>query len=466
MRANDLAPIAVPNDGGSEMSRSSERLTAWRTIFRLALPLMIAEAIDFLVLLGIVRIMGLMGGAALYVRALYQPIDYLLIALALAFSVSNQVSAAISRGMGGGQDVLASACSTARVWIGGGLVLCTVLAFAAPALADLLQTQSAARAVFVDFLRWTAFAGLLTIGPALTASCLRGYGLVRGALVVTMSASLTNIGGVAVLGLGFRIGIAAIPISLVLSSLVGLAVGLLMLRRTELWQPSAIRAWRPDVLDRLRRIGVPVAASVVVLAVYNFAILNVLGQFGSAPVAGFSIALAAQNLIFLPAFMLGTATAIVLNQQRGAGELRLVRRTLRSGLEMAAAVYLVIAVAVRLLGGVYAHLMSSDPAVAHQTASYLTIVGLTYVVQGPVLTSLTVMEHTEGGVLAIILNIIYFALVVVATHVVTANDYTVTAFYWTVALCNPIGVVVPIVATGYIRKLSPATPAALQSAHA
>ncbi|WP_051783922.1 MATE family efflux transporter [Lentzea aerocolonigenes] len=419
---------------------------------------MAAEAVEFLVFLGIVAIMGLMGGDALYVRALYQPIDYVLIALGVAFAVSNQVSAAISRGMGREQDVLAAAVSIARVWLCGGLVVCTALAFAAPAMADLLRIEPAARAGFVGFLRWTVFAGLLTIGPALAASSLRGAGMVRRALVVTMSAALTNIGGVALLGLVFRIGIAAIPISLALSSLIGLAAGLLILRRTELWRPSAFRSWRPEVLGHLRRIGAPVAASFLLIALYNLAVLQVLRPFGPDPIAGFSVALAAQNLIFLPGTMLGAATAIMINQQRGAGESHLIRHTLRSGLEIATSLYLVVAVAVWLLGGVYADVMNSNPAIAHHTAAYLTTIGLTYVVQGPVLAALTVMEHTGGGFLAIVLNIIYFALIVVTAHVVTSFVPSATAFYNTVAWCNLIGVTVPIVAIRYIRKLSRPAP--------
>ncbi|WP_328603265.1 MATE family efflux transporter [Amycolatopsis sp. NBC_00345] len=436
----------------------SEKLTGklrlWALVGKPAAALALAELTDVLVLLGIVRIMGAMGGSALYVRSLYQPVDLSMIAVTGAFAISNQVSAAISRGRKRPGDVFAAAGSLARVWLVSGALLCLALSVAAPGLADLAHVETLQREDFISFLRWTLSAGLLGFGPALTASCLRGYGHTRGAIIVTMSASLINIGGVAVLGLVARIGIAAIPIASATASVAGLAIGLIVLRRTELWHPASVRVWQADVLRHLRRIGIPVAGSVLLVAVYNMAMLTTISSFGPDAVAGFSVAAAAQNLLFLPGMMLGAATAILINQQRGAGEHAQMGRTLRSGLELGTCAYVVVAVAVWLAGGSYAHLMNSEAGIAHQTAAFLTTVGLTYAVQGPVLLSLTVMEHTEGGRLAVVLNVVYFALVVVIARLATDQLGDVSAVYGTVAVCNLIGVVIPAIAVRHVRRLS------------
>ncbi|MFI7231458.1 hypothetical protein ACIBO5_50360 [Nonomuraea angiospora] len=61
------------------------------------------------------------------------------------------------------------------------------------------------------------------------------------------------------------------------------------------------------------------------------------------------------------------------------------------------------------------------------------------------------MEETGGGFVAIVLNAIYFALIVAvsaaAAHAVSSAD----SFYAAVAYCN---LTVPLIAIRHIRKLS------------
>jgi Na+-driven multidrug efflux pump len=244
----------------------------------------------------------------------------------------------------------------------------------------------------------------------------------------------------------------------VAAALTGLAVGAAMLRRTELWQPRAARTWRPDAVAGLRRIGLPIAASFLLIAGYNFAVIGVLGQYGSEAVAGFTVAASLQNFVMLPATVLGTVTAIAINQQRGAGEWHRIPASLRGGLEVAVALYAVLALLVWSLAGPVARLLSADHGVATSATGYLGAVALTFVVQGPVLASLTVMEETGGGTRAIVLNSVYFALIVVAGALAAHAAGNADAFYRAVALCNLIGVTVPVVAVRYVRRMALSGP--------
>lgn len=432
----------------------------WRSIGGIAVPLVVAESADFLVQLGIVAIMGRIGDDVLYLRSLYQPIGLLLVALSVAFAVSNQVTAAVSKGAGRPGDVLASAGSLARVWLLGFVAVTVILGVAAPWIAAAIGTQTRLIGSYAWFLRWTGAAALVEIGPALLASCLRGYGYVARATTIVLGTAAVRIGCVAGLGLGTRIGVFAVPIGDAVAGLAGLAVGVVLMRRTELWHPVGLRTWRPEVLGRLRTVGAPVAATFLIISAYNFAVLDLLGRFGEWAVAGFSVASALQNLVLLPGTMLGTATAIVVNQRRGAGEYRRVGTALRGGLTLATAVYAVIAVLVWALAQPVATVLTGDPRVASEAAGYLGAIGLTFFVQGPVLAVLTVMEHTGGGYTAVGLNTIYFALIVVAGVLVVGSSHGSAGFYHVIGICNLIGVSVPFAALRHLRRLSSGTNAA------
>ena len=101
-----------------------------------------------------------------------------------------------------------------------------------------------------------------------------------------------------------------------------------------------------------------------------------------------------------------------------------------------------------------ARLISGDAGVAAAAGSYLGAVALTFAVQGPVLTSLTVMEETGGGFRAIVLNVIYFGLIVAVSSAAARAAGSAEGFYAAVAWCNLIGVSVPLIAVRHIRKLS------------
>ncbi|TYB57380.1 MATE family efflux transporter [Nonomuraea sp. PA05] len=387
-------------------------------------------------------------------RSLYQPVSLIVLALTVGFAVCGQVAAAISKGAGRPQDVMSNVASLARVWLGLGAALFLVLAVAAPSLPGLLHVDAALRDTFASFLRWTSAAGLLAVGAELCAAGLRGYGYVRHATVLVIWTAGVRIGLVAGLGLGAGSGIAAVPIAEAAAGLTGLAMGLALLRRTELWHPPAARIWRREVFTDLRRIGVPIALSFFVLAAYNFAVIGVLGSYGENAVAGFTVASTLQNIVLLPGMVLGTATAITINQQRGAGEWRRVRASMRGGIEVTVVTYVVIAALVWALHDPLARLMGGDAGVAAAAGGYLGAVALTYTVQGPVLAALTVMEETGGGFLAIVLNAVYFGLIVAVGAVAAHAAGSADGFYAAVAYCNLIGVTVPIIAVRHVRRLS------------
>ncbi|WP_196224002.1 MATE family efflux transporter [[Actinomadura] parvosata] len=431
-----------------------KRSGVWRAISGLAVPLFVAESLNFAAQLGIVAILGRMGGEAIYVRALYQPVSLIVLALSVGFAVCNQVAAAISKGAGRPQDVLSNAASLARVWLGLGAALCLVLAVAAPFLLGLLHVDAGLRDTVASFLRWTSAAGLLAVGAELCASSLRGYGYVRQATLLVICTAGVRIGVVAGLGLGAGVGIAAVPVAEAAAGVIGLAMGVVLLRRTELWHPAAVRVWRREVVTDLRRIGVPIAMSFLVLSAYNFAVIAVLGKYGQNAVAGFTVVSTLQGLVLLPGMVLGTATAITINQQRGAGAWGRIRASMRGGIEVTVATYVVIAVLVWSLHDVVARLIGGDAGVAVEAGNYLGAVALTYAVQGPVLASLTVMEETGGGFRAIVLNAIYFGLIVATGAAAAHATGRADGFYAAVACCNLIGVTVPFVAVRHVRQLS------------
>ncbi|WP_199749111.1 MATE family efflux transporter [Amycolatopsis sp. WAC 01376] len=431
-----------------------DRRSIRAALARLAVPMVLAEVIGLLVVVGVQALLGRMDGDALYVRALYMPVASLFLALFIAFDISNQVAAAINRGRGRPQDVVPMALSFSRMWLAFISVLIVVLALVAPLLADALLVPPSSHDHFVSFVRWMALAELTYVGVVLCASSLRGFGHARHSAAVMLVGAGVQFGGVWALGIGAGMGASSVPLSIALSSVVGLTLGLFFLRRTGLWRPGQPKPWQPDAVRHLRQVGLPVATTQVILFGSNLVLLRVLGVFDPTVVSAYSGASSLQILVLMPGIVLGSATAIVLNQQRGAGKAERLPGTLRAGLEIAIGTYVVLGVAVWAASGPLGSLMSDVPEVSHQTALYLGTIGLTYVLQGPVLSSLNIMEQIGSGLVAVLLNIFYYVVIVVASALVVAAVHDPVAFYRTVALANLAGVTVVVAAVVVVRRVS------------
>jgi Na+-driven multidrug efflux pump len=429
--------------------------TTHRRILSLALPMMAAEIVGVLVPIGVMVLMGRMvGDEALYVRSLFVPMENLFIAVQAAFGITTQVVAALNRGEGRREDVMSTVASMARTWLVVGLVTCVLFFASAAALAGLLGVTDAARDDFMAFLRWMSLAHLTLLGPMLAAAALRGYGHARAGALVTLTSAGVELGGVALLGLGFGWGIAGVPVAVGAAGLVGTVLGLVMLRRTGLWRPGDSLAWQPGTFGHLGQVGVPVAATYVVIFGSTLALEWVLSPFGDKVISGFAGASVLQVLVIMPGIVLGSAIAIVMNEQRGAGRRTLFAGTLKGGLQIAVGLYTVVALAAWLGRDVLAHLITGNPEIAAETSAYLTVVGPTYLFMGLVLTSLTLLEQIGGGPLALTLNAGYFVGIVVVGGWFARSMGESAGLYRTIAAFNLGGLVAVAITILFVRRLS------------
>ncbi|WP_433331300.1 MATE family efflux transporter [Spirillospora sp. CA-294931] len=425
------------------------------SIVRLARPMTLGGVVGVFVPITVLAMVSRMGINDLSIRALYMPMAFLFLAIQMAFDVSNQAAAALCRGRDRIAEIPAMALSMAGIWAVTGLALSAVLLGAAPLLADLLQVEPGVRGGFVSFLRWMSVANIALLGPVLSASSLRGVGRAGAAASITLSNAAIEIGGVAALGYGTPLGVMAVPVATVAAGVSGTVLGLFHLRRAGVWAPVG---WRPEAARRLLSVGVPVGVSYVLIFATNLALLWVLGPFGPKVRNGFSTAATVQSLVIIPAIALGSATAIVMNQQRGAGRQAWLAATMRAGLRVAALVYVVLALVAWLGRDLIGLLMAGDSRTADETGRYLVVVGLTYVSFGLVLMSLTAIEQIGGGPLVIALNTVYSAGVIgIGGWLARAWDDP-GALYWTIAVCNVGGVLAVLAAARFVRRLSRAEP--------
>ncbi|RFU41888.1 MATE family efflux transporter [Actinomadura logoneensis] len=418
--------------------------------------MMLAGTAGVLVPTVVLALVSRLGADELTIRALYTPLAFLFLALQMAFDLSNQAGAAFHFGRGTDRYVPSHAVSLLGIWVGLAVAICVLVAAAAPVLTGVLHVEPAVGPRFEAFLRWMAIAHLALPGSVLAASCLRGTGRPRAAASITVTNAVVEIGAVAALGPGSGLGIMAVPVATALAGLSGTVLGLVHLRRAGLWGRPL--GWRPDAIGRLVSVGLPVGASYLVLFAMNLALLWVLGPFGRDVRDGFAVGAVVQSLVVIPAIALGSATAIVMNQQRGAGKLPWLEDTLRAGLQVAFVMYAVLAPAVWLGREVLGVLLAGDTRVAEEGVRFLGVVAPTYLVFGMVLVAVTAIEQIGGGALVLGMNAAYTVGIVGLGGLLARWLDAPGALYTTIALFNLAGIGGVALTLRFVRGLSRGRP--------
>lgn len=425
----------------------------YRDIARLAAPIAFASAFALFAQWIIVVIIGRFGPEALYLRTLYLPLTFVFSAFHAGIDVSTQVAVArfkAAEPSGRGLSVVVRGTAAAGFFVMAGFAV--LLAALAVPLAHALGAQPQAVAPFAAFVRFMCLAMVLEVPWLVLAGALRGWGRAGAASIASMTVMVLQTVAVYLLGGPGGLGVTAVPWSIVVAAVLGLALTAILVRRNGLSSLLTGRdiegAERFAVALRsgfgvLRSIGVPIGGTFLLLFLLNGAQLRLLNRFGDAVVSGYGIGNATQTMVIVPAVGLGTAVAITVNQGGGVAAAN-VRGAMRRGLVIGASVYAPIGLLLWLGSGLIARFAAGSAPVAAAASSYLRYVGPTLACVGLMLVLLTVLEQIGAGFTAMTFNALYFALSVSCAGWVAAGSADPTPFFATLAVVN-VGALLAVV---------------------
>ncbi|WP_034263657.1 MATE family efflux transporter [Actinospica robiniae] len=436
----------------------------YREIAALAAPIAFASGFALFAQWVIVVVIGRFGTQALYLRTLYLPLTFIFSAFHAGIDVSTQVAVARAKandpGGRGLSVVVRGTAAAGFVVMAGFSVLLAV--FAVP-LAEALGAQPQSVGPFAAFVRFMCLAMVLEVPWLVLAGALRGWGRAGAASTASMTVMVLQTVTVYLLGGPGGLGVTAVPWSIVVAAVLGLALTAILVRRNglgvlltgrETEGPERFTGALRSGFGVLRSIGVPIGGTFLLLSLLNSAQLRLLKRFGDATVSGFGIGNATQTMVIVPAVGLGTAIAITVNQGGGVAAAD-VRGVIRRGLVIGASVYVPIGLLLWLGSGTIARFAAGTAPVAAAASSYLRYVGPTLACVGLMLVLLTVLEQIGAGFTAMTFNAVYFALSVGCAAWVAAGADEPTPFFATLAVANVAALlaIVPVI-RHRIRRLT------------
>ena len=217
------------------------------------------------------------------------------------------------------------------------------------------------------------FLGLFSVSAYnLGASFLRAMGDSNSPLRAMLVASVINIGLDILFVAYFQWGIAGAAFATIISQTISALYCFVVLRKMEI---MALKKQDFDGVDapdgRLLRLGFPMAAQNVIIAIGGLCVQYVINGFGSLYVAGFTATNKMYGILELAALAYGFAMTTYVGQNLGAGKIQRIKDGVKSGSWMALLTSGVITVLMFVFGRqILSLFISGDPS---ETAQVLKV---------------------------------------------------------------------------------------------
>jgi Na+-driven multidrug efflux pump len=352
--------------------------------------------------------LGHLGGEALYIRAVYTPVSFLVLAVTEGAAVASQVSAGIAT-RNERRDVLRPLSTYTAV--SSGLLLLATVTFAAgqSVIFSVLGVDAADRHGAVTFVVAMCLASVVGLVPGMAGAMLRGMGRPGASSLLSAGSVALTIAAMIVCHAAAGLGMLAVPAGTAIAAAATSAASAVLLRG-QLKHIPGVGLSRNDLRDLLT-FGAPVSATFLMLSVVSSGYLRVLRNAGAVGVAGFNLGQNANSFFMVVAVAIGSGVAVAANLRQGEDRQPVLEAGLATTVQLALPAYAAIGTLAYLLRDPLAALLTSDKAVAVVGASYLMWMGPTFTVYGGTFALLTYLEQVGRASAAATLNAIYFAVI-------------------------------------------------------
>lgn len=383
-----------------------------KTLVRLGLPMVFGMTAIMLFNVVDTLYVGRLGAIELAAMSFTFPVVYMLMHIGVGLGVG--VTSAISRAIGEGDHDRVRRLTTDGLILAHTTVVILAVAgwFSIDPLFRALGASDEMIPLIRTYMRWVYVGvGFLMI-PIAGNSAIRATGDTKTPAIIMMVAGVVNIilDPLLIFGPGPfpRLGLEGAAIATVISWTVTLFASLWILgRRLKMLDrsiPQLGAMWRS--WKEILYVGIPAAASQVLVPVAVGIITRMVSSFGPTAVAAFGVGTRIEALSLIGVFSLSAALAPFVGQNYGARKRERLRASIRF-CAVASVVYGALTIAVlAIVARPLAALFSSQEDVIGTTVTYLRIMPLGYMFHGFTLMVMSTLNAVNRPLRAAALNAI------------------------------------------------------------
>ena len=428
-------------------------------ILKVSLPLILSSIVISTIQLSNVAFMGNLGGEEAYLRALYTPFAFLLIAITEAFQISNQVSIAQLNGAGNKKGVKQHIVFYFCISFLCSILIFLIIYLTTPFIQSFYNIQSDLANELMNFIKIMFLLNFFAIFGVIMSSTLRSIGKVNLSTFLNIGYACTNVFLVYIFAFHFNQGLYSLIYGNLISSLllcISSAVFLLKLNVLDFkvmkFKITDLNSYSNSIFF-LKVVAIPVFLSYVIIFISNLFYNKIVHPFGPTVLSGFNIGYYIQTFLIIPAIAIGSAIGLIVNNIIGAKEnYARIPLVLRRGVYLTLIFYAVFTTIIFISKNHIANLMSIDKVVADHAIVFLTIIIPSISFFGVVLMTITLLEQLNKGMLALILNVLYFLVIIIVGQYLTEFYGEVSYLYWTMSIMNVLGFITCLIVLKMVSK--------------
>lgn len=319
------------------------------------------------------------------------PVTFVLISLAIGLGAGT--SSVIARAIGEGDRARVRRLTSDSLVLSF-LAVCLMSLVGIATIDPLFRLLKAPEDILPDIRGYMqiAYAGVVfLVGPMVGMSAVRAAGDAKLPGMIMIATAVVNVAldpllifGVAgIPALGLRGAALAAVIARALSFCATLAVlhydkHMLSFRRAP-W-PTLWRSWRA-----LLHVGIPAAATNMIIPISVSVVTRLVAHYGKAPVAAFGVASRIEAVALVPFYAMSSIMGPFVGQNLGAGRIDRIGEAMRTSFRFCLLFGCGVAAILALLGPFLTRRFDDTPAVVATAASYMRIMPLSYGLAGVVM---------------------------------------------------------------------------------
>lgn len=315
-----------------------------KNIIYYALPNTVSSIISVFAILVCTKILGAYNYDNYYLLALFLPLNYVVLAISEAFRATTIALCAGDFVHGDKRQIFLNILAISLCVFFIFIVLILIYVRFYSWFDQILGIQHAIEKEFFFFsLLMMASGFIVSINYVLNALLVAAKKPLYALWFSALNAALLC-AGTGVLATFFTMSWQAYFLSTLISTVTLIILTLYVLRTLNILEPVYNFKLLTKKMIRVLRIGIPVLLSYLLIFSSLFAINHILSHFSQTILIGFSLGYRMQNIMILPAVMIGTAIAVLTHQARVLNDKVAEENLLITGLKMSFCFYFVLSI--------------------------------------------------------------------------------------------------------------------------
>ncbi|TQF71733.1 MATE family efflux transporter [Pseudoalteromonas luteoviolacea] len=291
-----------------------------------------------------------------------------------------------------------------------------------------IAPDEASLAASLSYFYWFLPALLIQFPMTVIMAALRGAGVVKQPMMISMLALAINTVLSPILiagwGFGFEMGVAGAALASSISASIGLVLLGAYFKMRESYLTFSLKGCvaHPSCIKKIINLGLPAGGESLLTFIYMSLIYWVLSDFDASAQAGFGLGARIMQALFLPVLAVAFAAPAIAGQNFAAGNTERVYQTYYQSAILTCGFMLVINVICVFNAELFLGPFSSDPSVIEVASVFLGYVCFNFVPAGYVLAASGMFQALGNAWPALIstavrLSLFSMSLIVVAVQV-------------------------------------------------